>query len=488
MSGVDRASGKRTTARISFHNTKKHRFMLQESNLHKYQKTGVDHVLNNPFCGLFFDMGLGKTATTLTALNWLMNVDLEIGRVLIIAPKRVVESVWSAEIEKWEHLKNLRISKVSGSEKRRLQALKSDADIFLIGRDNVAWLCGHFGGLKLPFDMLVIDESSSFKNPNSQRFKALRRVQPSFDRVVLLTGTPAPNGLADLWGQIYLLDRGERLGKTLESFRNDFVKPDKYNGAIVYSYKIRSKDHEKRLHDNIKDICLSMKAADYLELPDRIDNFVEVVFPPKLQADYEAFEKEKVLEIEDSNEEISALNAAALYMKLLQFSNGAIYGDGGDWHEVHKLKLDALSEIVENANGVPVLVAYSFKHDKERILKALKKYNPVQFDGDEHVKAWNRCEIPVMVMHPASGGHGLNLQSGGNLIVWFGLPRSLELYQQFNARILRQGADFKNIVIHHLCAKGTMDGDVMAGLRRKTSLQDALLAAVKAKIAKYLRD
>lgn len=456
---------------------------MNESNLWKYQHTGVNHILDNSHSGLFLDMGLGKTVTTLTAINILQFHEMDISSALIIGPKRVVESVWSAEIEKWDHLKHLKISKIIGPEKKRLEALRQPADIYLVSRDNIAWLCGQFNGGRLPMDMLVIDESSSFKNHKSIRFKALKLAAPYFSRVVILTGTPAPNGLIDLWSQIYLLDRGERLGKTITAYRDNYFKPGKRNGAIIYSYDLQ-KDGEARIHEQIDDICMSMKAKDYLDLPERTNNYVYIDLPEKIKQQYEDFEAEQVLALLENDKEITAINAAALSNKLLQFANGAVYDENKDWHEFHKEKLDALDEIIENANGKPVLLAWTFRHDQERILEHFKKLKPKQLKTDQDIQDWNAKKIPLMMMHPASGGHGLNLQSGGSIIVWFGQTWSLELYEQFNARLDRQG-QIEPVTVHHLVCRGTEDETVIASLARKQSKQDGLMEALKAKIDKY---
>ncbi len=458
---------------------------LKEKDLHNYQIRVVDHILDNTHCGVFLDMGLGKTASSLTAANILMYQEMDIRKALVIAPKRVAESVWDAEIEKWEHLKHLRISKVIGNVKKRITALNEDADIYIIGRDNIAWLCGQYGGGMLPFDMLIIDESSSFKNHKSLRFKALKMVQPSFKRVIILTGTPSPNGLLDLWPQIFLLDRGERLGRFISNYRKEFFVQNPY---VQFKFDLR-KESEEKIHSAIGDICISMSAKDYLDLPPRNDNYIELEFSDVLKNKYQEFEREKVLELieamgDDEGKQISAVNAAALSNKLLQFSNGAVYDENRDVHHVHDIKLDALEEIVENANGQPVLVAYSFRHDINRILTRLKKYKPVKLEKDEHIKMWNRGEIAVLVMHPASGGHGLNLQYGGNIIVWFGLNWSLELYMQLNARLHRQNQE-KPVFIHHLMMKGTIDIQVRSALARKDGTQKSLMNAVKARIDKY---
>jgi len=460
---------------------------MKYSDLHDYQLTSIDHILDNTHCALFLEMGLGKTVSTLTAVNKLMFEELDIDSVLVVAPKRVAESVWEAEIDKWEHLSHLKVAKIIGSDKQRRKALSEKAHIYTIGRDNIAWLCGQYGGSMLPFDMLVIDELSSFKNPKSVRFKALRGVQPSFKRVVGLTGTPAPNGLIDLWSQVYLLDRGKRLGKFISHYREDYFKPGKRNGAVVYSYDLVS-DGEQRIHEKIGDICMSMKSQDYLKLPGRINNLIDIKFPPDIQKKYDAFEREQVLSLFpdiEEGKEISAVNAAALSNKLLQFANGAVYDENKKFHVVHDLKIDATKELIEDANGKPVLIAWTYRHDMERLKVALKKYNPRELKVDKDIKDWNEGKIQVMMMHPASGGHGLNLQAGGHIIIWFGQTWSLELEQQFNARLDRQGQE-DVVIINKLVACKTIDQDVIRAQDRKSAKQDGLMEAVKAKIRKYV--
>ena len=429
-------------------------------------------------------MGLGKTVATLTAIDVLMNQEVEIDSVLVIAPKRVAENVWSAEVDKWEHLRHLTISKIVGTESQRKKALAKKADIHLLGRDNTVWLCGQFGGNMLPYDMLVIDESSSFKNPASLRFKALRRVRASFDRTVLLTGTPAPNGLIDLWPQMFLLDEGERLSKTISSYRAEYFTPGQRNGAIVYNYKLR-KESEAKIHDKIKDICMSMKAEDYIDMPERIHNVIKLKLPEAIRKQYLEFEREQVLELLDKEQDISAVNAAALSNKLLQFANGAVYDEDKNYHEVHRVKLEALKEIMEDANGKPVLVAWTYRHDMYRMLEYFKEYEPVCLKTNKHIEAWNAGKIKMLLMHPATGGHGLNLQAGGNIIVWFGQTWSLELYQQLNARLYRQGQTQATVVINHLAVEGTLDIDVMRSIKNKSGTQAGLLQAIKTRIEKY---
>lgn len=455
---------------------------MNESNLHNYQTFAVQHIISHPEAGLLLDMGLGKTVSTLTAIKKLMDEYLEVNKVLIIAPKRVAESTWCDEIEKWEHLKGLTVSKILGSQKQRKEALKASADIYTINRENVVWLVSHLQGY-WPFDMVVIDELSSFKSSKSARFRALRLVRPKTNRIVGLTGTPAPNGLIDLWSQIYLLDMGVRLERTITAYRTKYFRPGRTNGQIVFDYKLNN-GSEEAIYKQIGDICISMKAEDYLQLPERIDRTVDVHLSEKLTKQYLEFEKEQVLALENEDGDISAVNAAALSNKLLQFSNGAIYDSERNVHEIHSEKLEALEEIVEAANGQSVLVFYSFRHDVSRIMRKLKSFHPKEIGGPEDIKAWNDGNLPLLLAHPASAGHGLNLQGGGHIIVWFGLPWSSELYQQANARLYRQGQS-KPVIIHHLIAKGTMDEDVMKALGNKIDKQEALMQAVKARIQKW---
>ena len=471
--------------------------MLTENNLHTYQKAGVKHIIDTPFCGLFLDMGLGKTATTLTAINYLMYDYCEVNAVLVIAPKRVAESVWQEEAEKWEHLKHLRFSKIIGSEAKRIEALKQKADVYIISRDNVAWLCALYGGGKLPYDMVVIDELSSFKSYKSLRFKALRGVRPYIKRLVGLTGTPAPNGLIDLWPQIYLMDRGIRLEKTITRYREKYFRPGRTNGQVVYSYDLLA-DSEYLIHKKIEDICISMKASDYLEMPFRTDNYIKLKMPAALKKKYEDFEKEKVIDLfkpeqeylentdkwVDKPVEINVVNAAALSNKLLQFANGAIYDEERNVYPIHDIKLEALKEIIEDSNGKSILVAWTYQFDRDRIMDYLKAYKPRELKTAQDIQAWNAGKVQVMLAHPASAGHGLNLQAGGSIIVWFGQTWSLELYQQFNARLYRQGQQ-EHVIIHHLILEGTHDEDVIRALKAKDKKQNALMDSIKAKIDKY---
>lgn len=469
---------------------------MKETDLHGYQKAAVEHIMQNKQCALFLEMGLGKTVSTLTAINKLIYEELDILSALVVAPKRVAESVWDAEIAKWEHLAHLKVVKISGDAKHRRKALQTRADIYTIGRDNIAWLCAQYGGSRLPFDMLVIDELSSFKSDKSVRFKALKGVRASFRRIVGLTGTPAPNGLIDLWAQIYILDGGERLGRWITQYRKEYFVPGRTNGEIVYDYRLQH-DGEERIYRRIGDICLSMKAEDYLKLPGRIDNIIELQMPPELQARYDEFEKQQVLKLyeamqdaedqEQSPATITAVNAAALSTKLLQFANGAIYDEDGNVHYVHDLKIDALKEIIEDAGGKPILIAWTYRHDRDRILEALASYRPRELKDGRDIDDWNAGRIRVLMMHPASGGHGLNLQAGGHIIVWFGQTWSLELEQQFNARLDRQGQK-ETVIIHRLVASKTIDQDVIGALQKKAAGQEGLMQAVKARLDKYVKN
>ena len=374
----------------------------------------------------------------------------------------------------------MKIVKVIGNERQRKEALRQKADIHIISRDNVAWICGLYGGSMLPFDMLVIDESSSFKNHASMRFKALKKVQASFKRVVILTGTPAPNGLIDLWAQIWLLDRGKRLGQTISWYRDRFFR----KAYCGHGYEM-IEDSETRIHKQLKDICISMKSEDYLELPERIDIYLPIILPTTTRKQYDDFEREKVLEMfGDGTTEITAMNAATLSNKLLQFAGGAIYDEERNVHDIHDLKLEAAEQFIEEANGKPVLIFYSYKHELSRLQDRLKKYKPVKMETAQHEKDWNAGKIQVMLLHPASGGHGLNLQEGHTMILWFSLNWSLELYMQANKRLHRQGRKYP-VVIGHLITQGTEDENVVKRLEGKQTTQEALMQSIKAKIEKY---
>lgn len=440
---------------------------------HNYQQFATDFILNQSICCLMLDMGLGKTVITLTAL-WQLTLDsFDVSRVLVIAPKRVAEDTWPKELAKWEHLTGLTSSLVLGSATERKAALQRKAFLYIINRENVAWLVkNHYWD----FDMVVIDELSSFKSNKAERFKAMKKVRPMVTRIVGLTGTPAPNTLLDLWPQMYLMDMGQRLGRFIGGFRDRFFLPDKRNREIVYSYKPRE-GAEDAIYALISDICISMKAADYLDMPERIDNRIEVSMSPKERKLYDDFQKDMVLSIGD--EELDAANAAALSNKLLQMANGAVYGEDKKVIPIHDRKLDALEDLVEAANGKPLLVAYWYKHDLQRIKARFK--NARCIDTAKDIDDWNAGQIPLALIHPASAGHGLNLQDGGCTIVWFGLTWSLELYQQLNARLWRQGQKH-TVVIHHIVTKGTHDEDVMRALENKDTRQSALIEAVRARI------
>ncbi|WNF36840.1 DEAD/DEAH box helicase [Bacillaceae bacterium IKA-2] len=439
---------------------------------HEYQKYAEEFIIEHPACGLMLDMGLGKTAISLTAIDELMFDYFDVAKVLVIAPLRVAQDTWSKECEKWDHLKGLRISKVLGSEKERKQALFSKADIYIINRENVEWLTKSY---KWDFDMIIIDELSSFKSNSAKRFKALRKVRPLAKRVVGLTGTPAPNSLIDLWSQINLLDMGVRLGRFIGNYRNSYFEPDKRSRDVIFSYKLRE-GSEQAIYDRISDICVSMKACDYLHMPDRIENIVEVSMDQKEMALYKQLEREMLLPFEDGD--IDAVNAAALSNKLLQMANGAVYDEFREVKQIHTKKLDALEDLIEAANSKPVLVFYSYIHDKDRISK---RFETTELKTSDDITRWNNGEIQIAIAHPASTGHGLNLQAGGSTVIWFGMTWSLELYQQANARLWRQGQK-DTVVIHHIICKGTMDEQVMIALAKKEVGQRALIDAVRARI------
>lgn len=437
-----------------------------------YQTFATNFVLEHPACGLILDMGLGKSVITLTALWSLLLDSFDVGKVLVVAPKRVAENTWPAELKKWEHLDGLTWSLVLGSEKERRAALQRRAKIYIINRENVTWLVDNY---RWDFDTLVIDELSSFKSSKAQRFRALKRVRPRISRVIGLTGTPQPNGLLDLWPQMYLLDMGQRLGRFMGGYREWFFLPDKRNREVIYSYKPKEGAEEK-IYELISDICISMKAADYLDMPELVSSRVEVQMNVKERELYEEFERDMVLHLKDGD--LDAVNAATLSGKLVQMANGAVYGENRKVHHIHDRKLDALEDIIEAANGKPLLVAYWYKHDLERIRQ---RFDIRTIDTPKDIADWNEGNIPVALIHPASAGHGLNLQDGGSTIVWFGLTWSLELYQQLNARLWRQGQKH-TVVIQHIVAAGTHDEDIMNALEKKDMSQTALIAAVKARI------
>lgn len=446
---------------------------------HDYQKYAIDFIKNHNISALLLDMGLGKTVTTLTAINDLMYDSFEISNVLIIGPLRVARDTWPQEIRKWEHLKNLTCSVAVGTEEERIAALKCNADIYIINRENVDWLVE--SKIRDRFDMIVIDELSSFKNFQTKRFKAIMKLRPKAKRIVGLTGTPASNGLMDLYAEFRLLDMGERLGRFIGQFRTMYFQPDKQNGYVVYSYKPLP-GAEEAIYEKISDITVSMKACDHLQMPELVSTEYTVQMSDEEQKQYKELKKELILQLPDT--EITAVNAASLSNKLSQMANGAIYDDDENIVPIHDRKLDALEDIIESANGKPVLIAYWFKHDLKRITERLKKLKLIfqEIKTSASIEKWNSGKLPVALIHPASAGHGLNLQSGGNQLVWFGLTWSLELYQQTNARLWRQGQTSETVVIQHIITKGTVDERIMKALEDKNETQTALMEAVKAEL------
>ncbi|MCM1439305.1 MAG: DEAD/DEAH box helicase [Roseburia sp.] len=447
---------------------------------HDYQTFATNFILENPIAAVLLDMGLGKTVITLTALNDLLFDSFEIHKILVIAPLRVTKTTWADEIKKWEHLKNLRFSVAVGTEKERREALLEKADIYIINRENISWLVEE-SGIPVDFDMLVIDELSSFKNHQTKRFKSLMKIRPRIKRVLGLTGTPSSNGLMDLFAEFKLLDMGERLGRFIGQYRTAYFHPDKRNGQIIFSYKPLP-NAEKQIYEKISDITISMKSTDHLKMPELVSSEYAVQLSDKEREKYDAFKADLVLTLDDN--EITASNAAVLSNKLSQMANGAIYDDNGEIIEIHERKLDALEDIIESMNGKPLLIAYWFKRDYERICNRLQKLHiPFsKLDTDISIKRWNNGEIPVALIHPASAGHGLNLQHGGSAIVWFGLTWSLELYQQTNARLWRQGQTAETVVIQHIVTENTIDRQILWALQGKSKTQSALIDAVKANL------
>lgn len=445
---------------------------------HSYQAYCIGRIVSDPAVGLLLDMGLGKTVITLTAINELKFNRFEISRALVIAPKKVAEATWGSEAEKWDHLKHLRISKILGTEAQRIRAVNTPADVYVINRENIQWLVDHYRS-DWKFDMVIADELSSFKNPKAKRFKSLTWVRPHIRKFVGLTGTPAPNGLMDLWAQIYLLDGGERLGKSITAFRKAYFSENTHGGNFsTFEEKNGSADLIKQ---KISDICISMKAEDYIELPERTDVIVPVELDSKARKLYDKFEHDMFLQIDEDS--LDAGTAAVLTNKLLQFAGGAAYDPEGKTIAVHDCKTEAFMELIEAAQGQPVLVFYSFRHELERLTKLLQraKLNYGELKTPEDIDRWNRRELNVLLAHPASAAYGLNLQAGGSHIIWFGLNWSLELYQQANARLHRQGQT-ERVIVHHLVVKNSADELVMAALQSKTAVQDGLLEALKAKI------
>ena len=437
---------------------------------HDYQKFASDFILTHPACCLMLDMGLGKTVITLTALWDLLLEQFEVGKVLIIAPKRVAASTWPQEIEKWDHLRGITYSLVMGNDKERRAALLKPSFIYIINRENVSWLVEHG---YFHFDMVVVDELSSFKSYQSKRFKALRKVRGQIKRIVGLTGTPG--NLMDLWAEIGLIDKGERLGRFITRYREAYFVPDKRNQMVIFSYKPRE-GAEEAIYDRISYICVSMKAREYLHMPDLILSDVEVIMNESERKKYDQLKVDLILPMDGGD--IDAASAVSLSGKLLQMANGACYDENGKVRRIHDRKLDALEDLIEAANGKPVLVAYWYQHDKQRLID---RFGAVPIDKAADIEKWNRGEIPVAIIHPASAGHGLNLQAGGSHLIWFGLTWSLELYQQCCARLYRQGQEH-TVTIMHIITKGTIDEDVIRSLKAKDCTQEAIMAAVKARI------
>lgn len=444
---------------------------------HSYQAYSIDKIINNKKYGLFLEMGTGKTVSTLTAIEKLKYDYLEVDKVLVIAPKRVAEDTWAQEIDKWNHLSNLTISLVLGTSKQRTEALAKDADIYVTNKENTKWICEKYRK-DWPFDMLVIDELSTFKNSDSQRFKILKKQMPLVDRFVGLTGTPAPNNLIDIWSQMYLIDGGERLGKYKTHFRQAYFYPTHQISDNVFNWELRN-GADDAIYDKISDVTVSIKSEDFLEMPERIDNVQEVKLSKKERAVYDQLKADMVIEDEaDPNKDIEALTSATLTQKLLQLSNGAVYTLDGTYKTIHDKKLERLDEIIEEAQGKPILLFYSFKHDKERILE---RYDFAEELKGDYMARWNNGDIKLLIAHPASAGHGINLQYGGSIAVWFGLTWNLEHYEQANARLFRQGQT-ETTVIHHIMTENSVDQDVYKGLQNKQLGQNTLMQAVKAQI------
>lgn len=442
---------------------------------HNYQSYAIDYIETHPVAAVLLDMGLGKTVISLTAIADLLFDSFEAHRVLVVAPLRVAHDTWPAEIEKWQHLNDLTYAVAVGTVKERKAALMAGADITIINRENLGWLIDS-SGFPFDYDMVIIDELSSFKNHKSKRFQSLMKVRPKIKRIIGLTGTPSSNGLMDLWAEFKLLDFGERLGRFIAHYRNDYFIPDKRNGEIIYSYKPMPYA-EEAIYRKISDITISMKSSDHLQMPELITSQYEVQLSEDEEKRYEELKADFILELPEG--EITAANAASLTGKLSQLANGAIYDDEGNILEFHDRKLDALEDIIESANGKPLLVAYWFKHDLQRIKK---RFDVREIKTSKDIVDWNNGNIPVAVIHPASAGHGLNLQAGGSTLVWFGLTWSLELYQQTNARLWRQGQTSGTVVIEHIITKGTIDERILKALSLKEVTQNALIDAVKANL------
>ena len=449
---------------------------------HTYQTRLKDFIIANRYAFLTVDMGLGKTVTTLTAVRELLEDYLEASRVLVIAPKSVAENTWTSECAKWDHLQHLRVSVVMGDETRRMKALAAPADIYVINRDNVAWLVKASVGW--PFDTVIIDESSSFKNPSAQRFKALRKVRPKIRRMVLLTGTPSPNGHMDLWAQMWLIDMGERLGRTLGAYRTRYFKPGRSNGHVVYDWHLQPGAADA-ISEKMQDVTVSLKAEDWLEVPDLIESDIRIALSPTESKAYRDFERDQLAVMD--GKDIEAVTAAALANKLLQFTGGAMYDTEHGWHIVSDAKLRALEDIIETANGEPVLVFYQFKHELARLQERFKALQPVTFSGEpETLREWNEGKIRLLLCQPASVQYGLNMQSGGHILVWYTPTWNLEQYQQANARLHRQGQE-RPVLCYRLICDGTIDERVIAAVSSKDHAQESLLAQIRALQQKYLQ-
>lgn len=452
---------------------------------HQYQHYCVNRIVQDPAVGLFLDMGLGKTIITLSAINELKYGRFQVKKVLIIAPKKVAEATWQREAAKWDNVSHLRISTVLGSTAKRIRALHTPADVYIINRENVVWLVDYYKN-DWPFDMVVADEMSSFKNHRAKRFKALAAIRSHITRLVGLTGTPSPNGLSDLWSQVYLLDQGERLGKYFTHFRERYFEPGRRCREVVYSYDPKE-GTEKAIMDAISDICVSMKSEDYLELPEIVYHDIPVALSTKAQRDYNELEKKMVLDLGD-NHILDVTSAAALSNKLQQLANGAVYTDSGAWQEIHHDKVEAFMELIEQLNGKHAIVFYNFRHDLDRLIVALQKTNlrvrQLQTSVDE--LDWNAGKVDVLLAHPASTAYGLNLQDGGNHVIWFGLNWSLELYQQANKRLHRQGQK-NRVIVHQLICEGTRDEDLANALQLKDAAQQYVMDSLKARVDKYRR-
>lgn len=451
-----------------------------EFNPHDYQKYTIEYILQHPVAAVILGLGMGKTVCSLTAIEQLMYDSFEISKVLIVAPLRVAKVTWSDELKKWDHLQHLRYAVAVGSEEDRLAALQSDADIYIINRENLQWLIEK-SGIPFEYDMVVLDELSSFKNWQSKRFRAFMKVRPKVKRVIGLTGTPSSNGMMDLFAEFKCLDMGKRLGRFITQYRNAYFKPDRTNGQIVYSYQLLP-DAEQQIYDRIADITVSLKAMDHLKMPELISTRYPVYMDEEEKQKYDQLKADLILPYKDQDN-ITAANAAALSGKLCQMANGAVYSDEREVAHIHDRKLDALEDIIEASQG-PILVCYWYKHDLERIIKRLEelKVDYGCISSESSIRMWNAGKMQVGLIHPASAGHGLNLQSGGHVIVWFGLTWSLELYDQTNARLWRQGQQAETVVVQHLVTAGTIDERILDALQHKEQSQNALIDAVKAEL------